>query len=94
MFPFVLILLLVAAVFGVLGAVLKVALVIVLSIVLAVTALVVIATWYLRRRVRAFQHQFEATIGRQQRRRGAYDVDAPGDDPPPGALGPGDRPSP
>jgi Kef-type K+ transport system membrane component KefB len=55
----VLLLLLVAAIFGVLGAVLKAALVIVLSIVLAFAILVGGTFWYLRYRLNRFVRDAE-----------------------------------
>jgi membrane protein implicated in regulation of membrane protease activity len=72
---FLMILLLLAAAAGVLGAVLKVTLVLVLSLVLAVVLLVWIGAWYARRRFRAFQHDLEARVDQDRRRRDAYDVD-------------------
>ena len=87
MFTFILILLLVAAVFGVLGAVLKVALVLVLSLVLAVSAAVWGVTWYARHRLREWQDQFDRSSEQVRRRRDAYDVDPTTDDRPPGQLG-------
>ena len=57
MFTFVVILLLVAAVFGILGAVLKIALILVLAVILA-AALLAWAGWlWFRRRIRAFEQQ-------------------------------------
>jgi NADH:ubiquinone oxidoreductase subunit 6 (subunit J) len=55
MFVFILILLLLAAIFGVLGAVLKVAAIIVFSVVLAVAVLVAFAWWAIKRQAREFQ---------------------------------------
>ena len=52
MFVFILILLLLAAVFGVLGAVLKVAAVLILSAFLAVAVLAAVAWWALKRKAR------------------------------------------
>jgi membrane protein implicated in regulation of membrane protease activity len=71
---FVLILLLIAAAAGVLGAVLEAALVIVLSLVLSVVLLVWIGTWYARRRFREFQRDVEVRVDRARRRQAAYDV--------------------
>ena len=59
----ILILLLLAAIFGVLGAVLKAALVIVLAIVLAFAMLVTGTYWYVRHRLNRFVRGME----RQQR---------------------------
>ena len=56
---FVLILLLLAAVFGVLGAVLKVAAVLVLSVVLAVTVSVALVWWGLKRGARSLQRDLD-----------------------------------
>jgi hypothetical protein len=69
-----LILLLLAAMAGVLGAVLKVTLVIVLSLILAVVLLAWIGTWYAKRRMRAFQRDFEIRVERSRRRDDAYDI--------------------
>ena len=63
MFVVVLILLLLAAIAGVLGAVLKVALVLILSIVLAFIVLVGGTFWYLRYRL----HKFVRTMDPQHR---------------------------
>jgi membrane protein implicated in regulation of membrane protease activity len=64
----ILILLLIAAAVGVLGAVLKIALVLVLSLVLAVLILVVGSFYYLRYRVRRFMREsdprYRETYGR------------------------------
>lgn len=70
MFTFVVILLLIAAVFGILGAVLKIALILVLAVILA-AALLAWAGWlWFRRRIRAFEQQ--ATGSR--RGQGSFDV--------------------
>jgi len=71
---FLLILLILAAAAGVLGAVLKVTLVIVLSFVLAVVLLTWIGAWYAKRRFRAFQRDVEFRYDQDRRRRKAYDV--------------------
>ena len=71
---FLLILLLLAAMAGVLGAVLKVTLVIVLSLILAVILLAWIGTWDARRRLRAFQRDYEVRVERSRRRGEAYDI--------------------
>jgi hypothetical protein len=70
----ILLLLLLAAATGVLGAVLKVTLVLVLSLILAIVLLAWIGMWYARRRFRAFQRDLEIRIDQEQRRREAYDV--------------------
>ena len=57
MFTFVVILLLIAAVFGILGAVLKIALILVLAIVLAASLLAWAGWLWFRRRIRAFEQQ-------------------------------------
>jgi membrane protein implicated in regulation of membrane protease activity len=84
---FLLILLLVAAAVGILGAVIKVTLVIVLSLVLAVIALSYLGAWYVRHRVRGFQRDLESRMDAARRRRSAYDVRS--DDRPRGSLGDG-----
>lgn len=71
---FILILLLLAAMAGVLGAVLKATLVIVLSLVLAVILLTWIGAWYAKRRMRAFQRDFEVRVEQSRRRDDAYDI--------------------
>jgi uncharacterized protein (DUF58 family) len=71
---FLLILLVLAAAAGVLGAVLKVTLVIVLSFVLAVVLLAWIGAWYAKRRFLAFQRDVEIRYDQDRRRRTAYDV--------------------
>lgn len=74
MLVFILILLLVAAAFGVLGAVLKIAFALLLGSILAVT-LAVCATWYyLRYRSRAWQHAIYQRQQEEDRRRRAIDV--------------------
>ena len=74
---FVLLLLVVlAAAAGILGAVLKATLVIVLSLVLAVVVLFWIGSWYVRRRMRGFQRDVERRFDAARRRREAYDLDA------------------
>jgi len=57
MFTFIVILLLIAAVFGILGAVLKIALILVLAFVLAVSLLAWGGWLWFRRRIRAFEEQ-------------------------------------
>jgi uncharacterized protein (DUF58 family) len=71
---FVLILLLIAAIFGVLGAVLKIALVLVLGLILGVTLLVWGTWWWLRRRMRDLQREFDRRAAEDGRRRRAIDV--------------------
>ncbi|HEY7660024.1 MAG TPA: hypothetical protein VIC58_05445 [Actinomycetota bacterium] len=92
MIVFLLVLLLIAAMTGVLGAVLQVTLVIVLSLVLSVVVLAWIGTWYAKRRMRSYQHEFAARMDEARRRREAYDVRSDRPAPPAGALGDG-RPS-
>ena len=87
---FILILLLLAAMAGVLGAVLKATLVIVLSLVLAVVLLAWIGAWYARRRMHAFQRDFQIRVDRSRRRSEAYDIGhEPPAGPPAGRLGDG-----
>jgi Flp pilus assembly protein TadB len=71
---FLLLVLLLAAAAGVLGAVLKVTLVLVLSLILAVVLLAWIGAWYAKRRMRAFQRDVQIRIDQDRRRRDAYDV--------------------
>jgi hypothetical protein len=76
------ILLLLAAVTGVLGAVLKVTLVLVLALILTVVVLAWIGMWYGKRKLREFQRDVGIYTDQAQRRREAYDVpQAPGDRP-------------
>lgn len=77
---FLLILLLLAAAAGVLGAVLKITLVIVLSLVFAVVLLGYLGAWYVRRRVRGLQRDVERRMDEARRRRSAYDVRSSGDE--------------
>jgi Flp pilus assembly protein TadB len=87
---FILILLLLAAMVGVLGAVLKATLVIVLSLVLTVVLVAWIGAWYAKRRVRAFQRDFQIRVDQSRRRAEAYDIGhQPDPGPPPGRLGDG-----
>ena len=70
----ILVLLLVAAIFGVLGAVLKVALVLVLGLVLAF-ALLIWGVWFAaKRRMRAWQHEIDRQVEQNARQRRAIDV--------------------
>lgn len=74
MLTFILVLLLLAAVFGILGAVLKVALVLALGIVLAVVVLTWSGWLWLKRRVREFEREVDRQHTEQERRRRAIDV--------------------
>ncbi len=74
MFVFILILLLLAAMAGVLGAVLKITFILVLSFVLSMVLLAWIGVWYAKRRYRAFQRDVETRADQARRRRTAYDV--------------------
>jgi uncharacterized membrane protein len=69
-FTFIVILLLIAAVFGILGAVLKIALILVLAFVLAVSLLTWAGWLWFRRRLRAFEDQVTGT----PRGRPSFDV--------------------
>ena len=87
MFVLVLILLLLAAVFGVLGAVLKAVAFLVLTAVLTVTVLVALA-WWDKRKTREFQAEYDREITRQrstryrvnEAQRDAGDLPPPRDD--------------
>jgi uncharacterized membrane protein len=70
---FILVLVLLAAAAGVLGAVLKVTLILVLSLVLSVVLLAWIGVWYAKRRMRQFQRDVEVRLDHDRRRREAYD---------------------
>ena len=74
MTTFVLILLLIAAIFGVLGAVLKIALVLVLGLILGVTLLAWGTWWWLRRRMRDLQRELDRRAAEDGGRRRAIDV--------------------
>ena len=74
MFVVILILLLIAAIFGVLGAVLKAALVLALGLILAFTVLVWGGWWYAKRRMRAWQLDIDRRLHENDRRRRAIDV--------------------
>jgi putative Mn2+ efflux pump MntP len=78
---FVLLLLLFAAVTGVLGAVLKMTLILVLSVILSVVLAAWIGVWYAKRRMRAFQRDVELRMEEARRRSRAYDVGRPGQPP-------------
>lgn len=71
---FILILLLVAAIFGVLGAVLKFALVLVLGLVLAFTLLAWGLWFAARRRMRTWQQEMELRAQQNAQRGRAIDV--------------------
>ena len=88
---FLLLLLLLAAVTGVLGAVLKVTLILVASFVLTIVLLAWIGLWYAKRRMRSFQRDVEIRIDEARRRREAYDV-RPTDVGPTAGRTAGDRP--
>lgn len=75
MFLVVLILLLLAAATGVLGAVLEVTLVLVLSLVLSVVLLFWIGAWYAKRRMRQLRREVDLRVEQARRRREAYDVE-------------------
>ena len=70
---FILILILLAAAAGVLGAVLKVTLIVVLSLVLSVVVLAWVGVWYAKRRMRQFKRDIEIRLDQDRRRREAYD---------------------
>ena len=70
---FILVLILLAAAAGILGAVLKVTLILVLSLVLSVVVLAWIGGWYAKRRMRQFQRDVEVRLDHDRRRREAYD---------------------
>jgi hypothetical protein len=59
MWIFILILLLLAAVFGVLGAVLKAVAFLVLTAILTITVLAALAWWGLKRSARQFQREYQ-----------------------------------
>lgn len=66
MFVFVVILLLLAAVFGVLGAVLKAVAFLVITTVLAVTVLGVFAWWAFKRKAREIHADYDRQIAQQR----------------------------
>lgn len=68
MWVFILILLLLAAVFGVLGVVLKTTLVIVLSILLTIAFLGLLAYWWFRYRMYRLRRDVQRAYDEQQRR--------------------------
>jgi fatty acid desaturase len=73
-FTFIVVLLLLAAIFGVLGAVLKVALALVLAIVLTVAVFAWGGWLWLRYRMREFEREAERERELQAKRRRAIDV--------------------
>jgi uncharacterized protein (DUF58 family) len=73
-FTFILILLLIAAIFGVLGAVLKAAFILALGLILAFAVLIWGGWWYAKRRMRAWQREFDLRLQENDRRRRAIDV--------------------
>ena len=88
---FLLVLLVLAAAAGVLGAVLKVTLVIVLSLFLSIVLLAWIGAFYAKRRMREFQRDFQVRVDQSRRRSEAYDIghQPPSGGPPAGQLGDG-----
>ena len=66
MFVLVLIMLLLAAAFGVLGAVLEVVAFLVLTVVLTVTVLVALAWWGIKRKAREFRAEYDREISQQR----------------------------
>lgn len=71
----ILILLVIAAATGVLGAVLEATLIVVLSLILSVVLLSWIGLWYAKRRMRRYQRDVEVRLDQARRRREAYDVE-------------------
>jgi membrane protein implicated in regulation of membrane protease activity len=91
---FILILLLIAAIFGVLGAVLKVALILVLSLVLAVCVIGAATYYYLRHRLREFQRRSDGPGGSTTRASSTITVEMREEHrDPPGELGSSGRDS-
>ncbi|MEW6058698.1 MAG: hypothetical protein AB1551_00895 [Actinomycetota bacterium] len=74
MLTFVLIVLLLAAALGVLGVVLKIALVLVLSFVLATAVLIWAGWWWLRSSMRNVERDWQHRIEQDRRRRNAIDI--------------------
>ncbi|MGQ0668518.1 MAG: hypothetical protein ACT4PO_02405 [Actinomycetota bacterium] len=70
MLLFILILLLVASILGVLGAVLKTALVIAVSIVLAIVFLIALGSYWFRYRVYRFRREIDRRYAEGRRRDG------------------------
>jgi uncharacterized membrane protein len=83
-FTFIVILLLIAAVFGILGAVLKIALILVLAFVLAVSLLAWAGWLWFRRRIRAFEEQVTGPRGGGGRSFDVRHVENEADREPPG----------
>jgi hypothetical protein len=73
-FLFIVILLLLAAGFGVLGAVLKVALVLIFAGILSLVVLAVAVYYYARHRVRRFMRGVAEQQGQAQERSGTWEV--------------------
>jgi len=71
---FILILLLLAAIFGVLGAVLKIALVLILSLVLVTAVLVWAGWWWVRSRMRGLERDLQQRSEEDRRRQGSVDI--------------------
>jgi membrane protein implicated in regulation of membrane protease activity len=63
---FILILLLIAALFGVLGAVLKVALILILAAVLTVAVLGIMAWWLVKRSARKITAEYDRQVSQQR----------------------------
>ncbi len=66
MLVFILILLLLAAIFGVLGAVLKVTAIVVLAVLLTITLLAAFGWWALKRSARKFSAQYDEQVSNQR----------------------------
>ncbi|MDH5313400.1 MAG: hypothetical protein OEW66_06105 [Actinomycetota bacterium] len=66
MFILVLILLLLAAIFGVIGAVLKAVAFLVITALLTVTVLAALAWWGIKRRTRAFRAEYDRQLSEQR----------------------------
>lgn len=66
MFVFVLILLLLAAVFGVLGAVLKAVVFLVITALLTITVLAALTWWGFKRKAREFQAEYDRQVTQQR----------------------------
>ncbi len=66
MLVFILILLLLAAIFGVLGAVLKVTAIVVLAVLLTITLLAAFGWWALKRSARTFSAQYDEQVSNQR----------------------------
>lgn len=97
MFVFIVILLVLAAAFGVLGAVLKAALVLLLASTIAIATLAWLAWFWFKRRVRAFELEVARAQEEQERRRRAIEIrrvpnEAEGERTPVGELPARDQP--